>query len=304
MCTDGSSVLESVNVALAVYRPDGSVVVGATPLNQFFGLKPLAADVNGTTVYGDFLSDPQCLFDVGTRRWFLTVLQADLDPKTSAFTGSSSVLVAASATSDPTGPWFRYRIDTTNGNGTTPNHPNCPCLGDQPLIGADAYGFYISTNEYPFFADGFNGSQLYAVSKRALSGGAAKSVQVFDQLSLAGGLAGSVQPARTFDRRDYSYAEGGTEYFLSNLDVAGIGGTVGYPDNRIAVWALSGTSSLDSSSPRLALSNRILQERGLLPAVPGPAEAGTAAPRRPAAAAEACQHAPETRAAEHERLAA
>ena len=268
LCTDGTQVLEGVNTAVAVYRTDGSVVVGATPLNQFFGLKPVATTVGDDTVYGDFTSDPQCLFDVGTRHWFLTVLQADLDPKTGGFTGPSSILVAASATSDPTGAWYRYVLDTTNGNGTTPGHPNCPCLGDQPLIGADAFGFYISTNEYPFFEDGFNGAQLYALSRRALGAGTAKTVQVLDQLSLAGGLAGTVQPARTFDRHDYSYAEGGTEYFLSNLDVAGIGGTVGYPDDRIAVWALSGTSSLDWPSPRLALSNRILRSEPYFPPVP------------------------------------
>lgn len=269
LCTDGKRVLEGVNLALAVYGNDGSVIEGATPLNQFFGLKPGdTVNADGTDTYGDFVSDPQCLFDVGTGRWFVVVLQADLDPTTGAFAGPTSTLVAVSRTSDPTGAYARYRIDTTNGNGSTPGHPNCPCLGDQPLIGADAFGFYISTNEYPVFANGFNGAQIYALSKRAVTRGAPVTAQVLDRLSQAGGLAGSVQPARTFDRRDYSYVEGGTEYFLSNLDVAGIGGTVGYPDDRIAVWALSGTASLDSGHPRLNLANRVLKSESYFPPVP------------------------------------
>src|SRR4051794_17956461 len=40
LCTDGTHVLESVNTALAVYGTDGSVLAGATPINQFLGLAP------------------------------------------------------------------------------------------------------------------------------------------------------------------------------------------------------------------------------------------------------------------------
>ena len=60
-----------------------------------------------------------------------------------------------------------------DGTSGTPIHPNCPCIGDYPHIGADAHGFYVTTNEYPFFAPGeFNGAQIYAFDKRALARGA------------------------------------------------------------------------------------------------------------------------------------
>ena len=43
------------------------------------------------------------------------------------------------------------------------------CIGDYPHIGADKYGFYVTTNEYPFFTDGFNSAQIYALSKHKLA---------------------------------------------------------------------------------------------------------------------------------------
>ena len=58
----------------------------------------------------------------------------------------------------------------TNVTGT-PEHAGCPCFGDQPLIGADQYGFYVSTNEFPLFQAGFNGAQVYAMSKAKLAAG-------------------------------------------------------------------------------------------------------------------------------------
>ena len=60
---------------------------------------------------------------------------------------------------------------TTNDGTNGVSHPGCPCFGDQPLIGADAKGFYVSTNEFPIFAAGFNGAQVYAMSKAALAAG-------------------------------------------------------------------------------------------------------------------------------------
>ena len=48
-----------------------------------------------------------------------------------------------------------------------------PYLGDYPHIGADANGFYITTNAYPWCANGFVGAQIYAFSKAQLAAGAA-----------------------------------------------------------------------------------------------------------------------------------
>ena len=74
----------------------------------------------------------------------------------------SDLLVAVSQSSDPRGTYNLYAFDTTNDGFISA----CPCFGDQPLIGADTNGFYISTNS--FGATAFGGAQIYALSKFAL----------------------------------------------------------------------------------------------------------------------------------------
>ena len=255
LCVGNGYVVESINTAVAVYNTSGALQGGVTPLNQFFGLAP---EINRTTgVYGDFTSDPKCYYDSDTGHFFLTILQIDVVPSTGNFGSRSHVYIAVSKKSDPTAGWNILSFDTTDdGQNGTPNHAGCPCLGDQPLIGADKYGFYVSTNEFPLFTNGFNGAQVYAFSKTALEKGASAAGVHLDvggtvKTPDAGALWYSLQPA-TSPSAQYASANGGTEYFLSALDFnASL-------DNRVAVWALSNTSSLASSSPALGLDDAVI----------------------------------------------
>uniref|UniRef100_Q021Z3 Uncharacterized protein n=1 Tax=Solibacter usitatus (strain Ellin6076) TaxID=234267 RepID=Q021Z3_SOLUE len=255
-------VLESVNLAIAVYNTAGTQL-GITSLNEFFGLPD--AIVRGTTpVYGPFLSDPRAYFDAPTNRWFVTILEIDTNPVTGDLLGHSSVMIAVSQTPSPLGAFNIYALDTTN-----VSHPGCPCFGDQPLIGADKYGFYVTTNEFPITGDGFNGAQIYAVSKTALENSLPAVVVAFEGPALAEGISYSVQPATTPPGGSFEGLNGGTEYFMSALD---FNSTL---DNRIAVWALTNTQSLNSTTPSVQLQNVIVSSQvyGLPPAMqqkPGP----------------------------------
>ena len=142
-----------------------------------------------------------CYYDADTQRWYHTDLTLEQDPVSGALTGATHVDIAVSQTSDPTGAWTIFHLDTTNGDGTLKNHPGCPCLGDQPLLGFDATGMYITTNEFSVNGPEFNGAQVYATSKWKLAAAAADNVGQpgvvvsFDGLPLAEGQAYSVQPA-------------------------------------------------------------------------------------------------------------
>jgi hypothetical protein len=246
LCAGGGYVVEAVNDVFKVYDTSGNALTPTIDLNTFFGL-PAAID-RSTGVRGPFLSDPKCYWDTDTQRWFLTILEEDAAPGVRAHT-----LIAVSATSDPTGTWKRYSIDATDdGQNGTPSHPNCPCFGDQPLIGADKYGFYVSTNEFGD-AQGFNGAQVYAMSKTALEGGFTPVVVQFASPPLAEGPGYSIQPATSPSAGDYETANGGTEYFLSALD---FNGTL---DNRIAAWAITNTSSLNTGSPSVTLQSVLVK---------------------------------------------
>jgi len=259
LCVGNGSVLETVNLALRVDDTSGTPETLPVALNQFLGLDP---EYNGT--YGPFLSDPKCYYDTSTGRWFFTILELGLDPATGQFDGTAEQFLAVSASSDPLGIWNIYSFDTANDFGA-----DCPCLGDQPLIGADQYGFYISTNSFPLFEDSFNGAVIYALSKSQLVAGAESPTLVqMDVPTLAEGQAYSVQPATT-PTGVYDSSLGGTEYFMSALDFNGSG------DTRIAVWSLSNTSSLDST-PALRLDNTLVStEKYLVPPKAGQKDGDT-----------------------------
>ncbi|HEX9036091.1 MAG TPA: hypothetical protein VF808_03785 [Ktedonobacterales bacterium] len=258
LCAGNGFVVEAVNNALNVYSTSGGLLAGPTAMSQFLQVAPEVIRSN-PPVFGPFISDPKCYFDSSTSRWFITELELDVDPVTGAFTGSSHQYVAVSDSADPTGSFTIYNFATTDdGSAGTPSHPNCPCFGDQPLIGADANGFYVSTNEFPVFANGFNGAQVYAISKTGLESGSLPPVEQINAGAMttpdAGGVWYSVQPATTPPGGAFESANNGTEYFLSALQFSNRSPL----DDRIATWALTNTASLNTSAPSASLSEVVV----------------------------------------------
>ena len=261
LCVGNGYALEAVNLVVGLRdaatntRIPGTV----TGLNTFFGL-PFS--INRTTVpptRGPFTSDPKCLYDNDTKRFFVTILKEDVDPTTGAALGPTAVLIAVSKTSNPLNGFRIFSLDTTNdGTNGTPSNPDCPCLPDQPLIGMDDNGLYITTNEFPLFANGFNGAQIYGISKQKLAAAAtsgsnapipvgyinAGAIPVPPADAAVGGIWYTVQPAVTPPNKPgndgTSQKMKGIQYFLSALEFSGD------PDNRVAVWALTNTNSLQT----------------------------------------------------------
>ncbi len=253
LCVGNGFVVETVNTVIRVRNTAGALQADDTPLNQFFDLNP---EIIRTTppVFGEFSSDPKCYFDSAAGgRWFVTVLELDTNPATGNFSGGSHLLLAVSTSGNPTGNFNFFSLTTTNdGSHDTPKHHNCPCFGDQPLIGADAYGFYVSTNEFPVFVAGFNGAIVYAFSKKALTAGSDGTVVSFFQKTLAEGQAYTLQPTTTPPGAAYASENGGSEYFLSTLEFTG------GLDNRIALWSMTNTSSLASAHPKVKMAVKVL----------------------------------------------
>ena len=178
LCAHGDEVMEPVNNAIQVFNESGAALAPIVALSPFFHLPPEIDRSFNPPTFGPFLSDPRCYFDAQTSRWFVTELEIDRNPFSGAFGFRSSELIAVSQTPNPLGNYAIFQIDATNdGSDGTPALANCPCFGDQPRIGADRHGFYISTDNYPI-ADNegalFNsdGGELYAVSKQGLANAA------------------------------------------------------------------------------------------------------------------------------------
>jgi hypothetical protein len=286
LCVGHGYVVEAVNDVLNVYNTSGhsvlpdntatNIVSGfprnvnhAVDLNSFYGYAP--AINRSTGVRAQSVTDPSCLYDAATGRFFVVVLTLESRPNGS-LTLVNHLDIAVSTTSNPTGLWTIYRIDVTNDGTHNPDPANaCPCLGDYPHIGADANGFYVTTNAYPWNGNGFNGAQIYAFSKAQLAAGAASVSMVhLDTFGavIAPSDAGPTQPGFTVwpaqsPANQFNTDNGGTEYFMSSNaateatnPVAGVGGSP--TSNQLVVWTLANTSSLNSASPALSLSNKVL----------------------------------------------
>lgn len=212
-------VLEAVNLAFTVYDAEsGAQIAAVTDLNTFFKAPSSA-----------FLSDPKIYYDKSTNRFFASILVIGQRVGT---------LVAVTQTGDPSGDWNIYFV-----SGVASELPGCPCFGDQPLIGADANGFFISTNEFPLAGGFFAGVQITALDKDAMAQGRRViNAQQFDldnysEGFLAGAPPFSVQPAATPPGGQFDLTNNGTEYFLASVDYFGL-------VDRVAVFAASNTGSL------------------------------------------------------------
>ncbi len=253
LCAGNGHVLEAVNDVVRVFdQTDGTAVLPVADLNTFLGYAPaiVRAGPGGNPVFGPSVTDPSCVYDAGSQRWFLVTLTLATVPASGALTGQNWLDVAVSGTSDPTGSWHVYHLNvTTDGR-------NCPCLGDYPHIGIDAGGLYITTNNFPLSgnhspsnATGFNGAWVYALDKAGLVAGrthvnvvamAATDPTGVTSYTLAPALpAGSAYPA----------TQHGTEYFLSSTtaDIE--------TSSDIVVWALDGTNTLSARRPQVNLSS-------------------------------------------------
>jgi hypothetical protein len=285
LCAGNGYVVEVVNDVMNVFNTSGqsvlpdntatNIVSGfprnvnhAVDLNSFYGYPP--AINRSTGVRGEFVTDPSCLYDAATQRFFLVVLT--LDPQVSGpcqgvFSCVNHLDLAVSKTSDPTGAWNIYKIDVTN-DGTNTGGVNAgPYLGDYPHMGANGDGIYLTTNAYPWHENGFSGAQIYALSKSQLAAGAASVTLVHIDTSGMVNVpsdAGSTQPGFTlWAAQSPGGGDGDEEFFMSSnaadetqKPVSGAAGT--RVSNQLVVWTLNGTGSLDSASPSLSLTNRVL----------------------------------------------
>jgi len=238
LCANNQFVIEPINNALAIYRTNGQLALPATPLSAVFGV--------GSESSGNFTSDPRCYYDSQTQRWFITELDI--------LGASSEQLMAVSVTSNPLGAFTDFTFSTTDSTDTS-----CPCFGDYPMIGADSNGFYITTNEFPISGPGFNGAQLYAISKvgleQAAGGG---SIPTLVHLS---DLPDAFDPTHLYDHTTYHLSpalsppgslkvvepNNGTE-LLTTSDPIDVG------SSAIALYALENTKSLSNASPVIDLA--------------------------------------------------
>jgi len=233
LCVGGGHTLESVNSVLQVFDSStGKAQTRPIAINDFYKEPANVA----------FVTDPVCYFDQGTQRFYHVILTLDTDAQTGEFLGTNHLDIAVSSSSDPAKPWHLYSLDVTKDGRGTYN------IGDYPQIGADRNGFYITTNSYLFFADGFSRAFVYAFSKQGLAFGTDTRV------TRVGGITIQHRPgftlkATTSPAKQWADSHRGTEYFLSSQATEEANNKYGYA-KRINMWALTNTRSLQPGGDR------------------------------------------------------
>ena len=283
LCAGNGFVVETVNDVLNVYNTSGQSVLPANPvggavdLNSFYGFPPEIDRTVNPTVYGPAVTDPSCVYDSASQRFYGVALVLEVyatGPDAGYDTGTNWIFLSVSNTNDPTKGWTHYYLDVTNDGSRNPDPSNqCPCIGDYPHLGMDANGVYVTTNAYPWYGPGFNGAQIYAFSKAGLLNNTSPSFPVvhIDTWNAveANSDAGGDQPGFTVWPAQApsgvnNTANGGTEYFVSSNaadeathPLSGTGGT--YTSSKLVLWTLQNTAALNTPQPlKIKLSNKLV----------------------------------------------
>ncbi len=153
-------VVQMVNLAGTIYSTSGSVRKSTFSLADFWFLP-----VRGGPL-GFGLSDPEVVFDASAGRWYASIID---------LFDVNRVNFAVSATEDPTGTWFIYRVIANRGPLGVCG-PSCQhTLPDQPYIGYSDDKFLITANDFVIdFTTGtgpFIGVQVWILNKGEMLSG-------------------------------------------------------------------------------------------------------------------------------------
>ena len=151
-------VIQMVNLAGTIWKDNG-VRVTTFSLSDFWFLP-----VRGGPL-GIGMSDPLVLYDAAADRFYASIIDTfDVN----------RVNFAVTATNDPTGAWFIYRV-IANCNPVTP-YSNCSpassnTLPDQPYIGYSSDKFLIAANDFDETTGLFIGAQYWILNKAEMLSG-------------------------------------------------------------------------------------------------------------------------------------
>lgn len=142
------------NVTMQVRSKAGSLLAQRSLRSFFTSLSPQT-----------FTFDPKVVWDEHAQRFVLVALE-QTDASNPPATDSSFILLAVSATVDPTGTWFRTKIDARTTIGSR------SCWGDYPGFGFDEQAVYVALNMFAFGDNAPCGkSLLWIVAKSGTGGG-------------------------------------------------------------------------------------------------------------------------------------
>jgi hypothetical protein len=232
-----SHLVSLLNSDFGVFSKSGALLQ-KVPLQTFWASLGTAAGEPA-----DFPFDTKILYDQHSGRFVAITLGGTSAP-------GSWVMIAVSATSDPTGSWNKWAIDADEDNGVQTGNS-----ADFPGLGVDATNVYVTANMFSG-ADVGQYSKAWVIPKPRLLAGS--NPLTWFEFSDPPGSDFTMQPAHTFGTP-------GAEYFLfegstNRLAVASMDNTSGTPvwhsPLQIPVTPYASTNSLPGA-PQLGNDNTI-----------------------------------------------
>src|SRR5215813_5665286 len=168
-------VVEAINNAIQFFLTNGTrLLPSPLAMNVLYNVAPtFTLGPSGQVAsFAPSLTDPRVYYDSINGFFFVTETETDVDPLTGELEPSSHIFIAVIPNNLSVVNVFSLDV-TSDGDAA---FGSCPCFGDQPLIGADGNGFYISTNAFNTAQRTFRGAQIYAIPLTALETGALGTV--------------------------------------------------------------------------------------------------------------------------------
>lgn len=237
---DSNYCMTTVNTNVKIQTRGGGAV-SQVSLNAFW-----------SSVVSSGTFDPRVHYDPYTNRWFVVTVSG-------AQTAASSILIAVSKTSNPTGAWWTYRV-TADGTGVN--------WLDFPNVGFNQKWLVITGNLFANTGSAYNGAKTYVFNKANLMSGVGAAYTSFLRTT-----SFTLCPALTYDPTLGSMfmieSWDGTAIAGGQMELWKITGAVGsetltsvsFPASAGIRWqngsnAISGTSGADFA-PQLGTTNKI-----------------------------------------------
>ncbi len=214
--------IEVINSSVAIYSKATGTRASHVALNTFF-----AATIDGVAYPRNGAFDTRVLYDRRSARFFACALE-----RGSPNNSSNHVILAVSASSDPSGSWFKYVVPLgVSPNGTTTN------FTDFDTLAVDENGVYLAARIFPSTAASF--AKIAAMLRAPLLSNTASTVYQWTGIT---DMFSTPQPAHNFD----DIGPTGIAWFVSSSTTAN--GDLRY---RRLTWD-AGTPTLDAAASTVA----------------------------------------------------
>ncbi|WP_218082032.1 IPT/TIG domain-containing protein [Anthocerotibacter panamensis] len=205
-----SHVIGVVNTTIEIFTKTGTRLSSQSLQNFFAPLTPITPTF-----------DPKVVYDQYSGRFVVVTLE-QTDTAFGGASNTSRILLAVSQTSDPTGPWNFFAVNSVVNIGGIDRWT------DFPGIAVDEEAIYITGNNFTFGTNAFAGVRMWIVPKLPFYTGGTASATLYDYVALSGGVATTAQPAQTYGPTppgfgtyllQYSGLSDGTNRFLSTIRI-------------------------------------------------------------------------------------